>query len=559
MDTTISHTGAGTATLTSPANKTDQVTYTVANLVLDQLAAWGVNCIFGVPGDAILELVGAAATHPKVKFYSAKTETAAAFMASAYSKLTGGLGVCVAAAGPGVAQLINGLGDAFLDRTPVLVITGQVETKYIGLDYKQYVDHTALLTPFARYSAQAVVADRVPELLDQAMRTAVTEGTVGHVAIPKDIFDQPVQTQIIQPSPFLTTPRIPEESVIAGAVSLMQNAQRPVIVAGRGTCNAANYVIELAEKWQAAVVTSMVAKGKISQAHPLVLGGYGLAGSQSARDAIEQADVILLLGTTYWPEHFMPTGKTIIQVDAYPANIGAGHPVDYGIVGMLEDVLPRLSTKINRTETTDWFTQVRQMKMNWETQIAAERDTAEKTTITPAFLFGRLQQFVPDDAIIALDTGEHTLWFDRVYERNHELLISGTWRSHGFALPAANAAAFASPGRTVIAITGDGGMTMSQNELLTSVRYNLPVKVIVVNNGCLAIEKNRMEMAGLPSDEAKTTNPDFSAFADACKAKGFRAAKPSHLTSALQSALAHPGPAVVDVAVESIPIPHMPQ
>lgn len=547
----------GTVTVTAPTDTTEQTTYTVADLVLDQLAAWGVECIFGVPGDAILDLVGKATVHPKVKFYSAKTETGAAFMASAYSKLTGRLGVCAATAGPGVAQLMNGLGDAFLDKAPVLVITGQVETKYIGLTHKQYVDHSALLAPFARYSALAAAADRVPELMDQAMRTAITGATVGHLAIPKDVFAQPVRTQIIKPSPFLTTPRIPEESVIAGAVSLMQTAKRPVIIAGGGIRQAANFVIELAEKWQAAIVTSMTAKGKITQAHPLVLGGYGRAGSQAAWDAIEQADVLLLVGTTYWPERFMPIGKTIIQVDSFPANIGAGHPVDYGIVGTLEQVLPRLSMLINRTETTPWATQVRQMKLNWENQIAAERDTADKKTITPAFLFGRLQQHIPDDAIIALDTGEHTLWFDRVYQRNHELLISGRWRSHGFALPAANAAALAAPGRTVIAIVGDGGMTMSQNELLTSVRYNLPVKVIVVNNGCLAIEKNRLDAAGLPSDEARTTNPDFAAFADACGAKGFRASKPSHLTSALQAALAHPGPAVVDVAVENIPVPHI--
>lgn len=528
---------------------------TVSDILLDQLSSWGVNRVFGMAGDTILHLLGRLGAHPNIKFYSTKTEIGAAFMASAHSKLTGQLGVCIATAGPGLAQLLNGLGDASLDRTPVLAITGQVETQYIGLDYKQYVDQQALISPLAGYSALVTAPNRLPELMAKAMRTAIMQQTVAHLSIPKDLFPRPARTRVIPPTPYLTSPRSPADAVINGALTLMEKATNPVIIAGGGIANAAHYVVELADKWKAAIVTSMTAKGRISQAHPLVLGGYGQAGSQAAHDAICKSDVCLLLGSTYWPELFMPTEKTIIQVDDYPANIGAGHPVSYGIVGTLSDVLPRLIMGITARGESLWTEDIRKMKLAWESQIAKERDGADKE-ITPAFLLGRLQQMVPDETVIAVDTGDHTLWFDRVYARMHRLLISGTWRSSGFALPAANAAALADGSQPVIVITGDAGMAMSQAELLTSVRYQLPVKVVVMNNGCMAIEKNRMAAEGLDSNEVDVTNPDFARLAEACGAKGIRVTKPSHLVSSLQSALSHPGPAVVDVVVANVPLPH---
>ncbi len=532
-----------------------QTATTVSDILLEQLSAWGVDRIFGVAGDTFLDLLGKLKNHGNIKFYSTKNEIAAAFMASAHAKLTGQVAVCMATSGPGVAQLFSGLGDAYLDKAPVLAITGQVETKDLGLDRKQYVDQQALASPFAGYSSLVTTPDRLPEQMDKALRTAVTQGTVAHLSIPKDLFPQAAATAVIPPSPYLTTPRIPADEVINGAVALMEEATNPVIIAGGGIADAANFVIDLADKWKAAITVSMMAKGRISQAHPAVLGGYGQGGSQAAHDAIRKADVCLLLGATYWPERFMPTGKTIIQVDETPANIGAGHPVSYGIVGSLQDVLPRLIMGIAPRPDSLWTQDIRQMKLAWESQIAGERDSAEKS-ITPGFLFGRLQQMVPDDTVIAVDTGDHTLWFDRVYARMHRLLISGTWRSLGFALPAANAAALADPANPVIVITGDGGMAMAQAELLTSVRYQLPVKVIVMNNGCFAMEKNRMEAEGMTPSEVDLTNPDFARLAEACGAKGIRVVKPSHLVSSLQSALAHPGPAVVDVVVENRPLPH---
>ncbi len=520
---------------------------TVADLVAEQLAAWGVEAVYGVPGDAVLPFIDAVRRHPRLDFYGVKHETAAAFMASARAKLTGEIGVCTGTSGPGLANLINGLADAKSDRAPVLAVTGQVVTYNLATDYKQYVDQGMFLASLAGYSGMIVTAEQANDVVVKALRTVVTGGTPAHFSVAMDIWSRSTEDAVRPFEPYLRIRPQSAPETIREAIRLLNEAERPAILAGRGVGRSGELVISLAEKWQSGIALTMPAKGMLPGAHPLVLGGLGEGGSAASTLMLKEADILFIIGATWWPEPYLSFPGRIVQLDAAPENIGRKVPVSFGLVGDSERLLPEIISGITVREKKDWLGRLAQLKREWLDRLAVEI-TAGETPVPPGRLIKTLEETMAKDAVVALDVGDHTVWFNRIFSgTNQTVLISGNWRSTGFGLPAALAAKQAAPERQVVALVGDGGMAQSMAEFSTAIHYKLPVTVVVANNGYWAMEKGRMELRQMNYKVTSLTNPDFAKFAEICGGKGYRVEHAGELKNTLSAALNCGEPAIVDV------------
>lgn len=532
----------------------------VAEFMLAQMAAWGVRHMYGVIGDAILPLMDAASRQEAVRFVPVRQEAAAGFMASAEAKLTGRPAVCVGTSGPGLANLINGIGDAYADRVPLLVLTGQVESYKVGTDVKQYVDQQAMVSGLTGYSALLAGPGAAPQVMLRALKTALGEGRVAQVSVPKDYWSAPVDAAVRPPEPYLTAPPVPAAQVLAEAAARLRAARRPVILAGHGARPAAAALLELADALGAGVVLALGGKGMVPGRHPLVLGGVGTGGSQAAHRALRDCDLVLVVGSTWWPSQYMPKDAVVLQVDLVPGNIGAQAPVAFGVPGDSSVVVPTLLAELKRDpgrSRTDWTAQVAAWRAEWDAVLAAEGDGGG-AGVHPARLIRSIEAVAPPDSIVTLDTTDALLWFNRHFHGDgHRVLFSGVWRSMGFGLPAAAAAKLCEPGARVVALVGDGGLGMTLGELMIPAQQALDLTVIVSRNGSLALEENKANAEGLQPFGHTLHNPDFAAVARAFGWQAWRVDRPEELDQALQAAVAHPGPALVDVWTANDPKLHI--
>jgi len=527
----------------------------VADIIVEQLAKWGVRSIYGVMGDAIFHLTDALARQDTIRLYTTRHESTAAFMASAQAKLTGQLGVCIATSGPGLANLLNGLADAANDRAPVLAITGQVESYFVGTDRKQYIDQQAFISPLAGYSDELAYPDAIVNLLTKAMKTAIGQGRVAHLSIPRDMLGAIVNVQIRNPEPYLTTHPLSNQETIFKGIDILNQAQRPVIMVGKGALGLTQPLIQIAEKMKAGLITTLPAKGVMPYNHPLALGGIGAAGTETSTKILEQADTVLVVGTTWWPTDYTPRQAKIVQIDVVPENIGKSQEASYGIVGDAKVILPQIAQMLSNIPKPEWEETIKQIKEQWNTRMGEEVSQGG-SPIPPQRIMHALQQVIPSNAIITLDVGDHLVWFNRIFQANGQrILISGNWRSMGFGLPAALAAKIAQPESPVVAIVGDGGIGMTLADFLTAVYYQLPVVVAVLNNGCLAMERNRLKLTDLHQLGSGLYNPDFAAFAEACGGMGIKVQHSDELEPALRKAFNAGQPVILDISTEPAMVP----
>jgi pyruvate oxidase len=530
---------------------------TVADTIVNQLAAFGVERIYGVAGHTFLELLDAIDRSKQIQFIAVKHESTAAFMASAEAKLTQKVGVCLATAGPGMANLLNGLGDAYMDKVPVLAITGQVPTKKIGTGATQYLDQQRFIEPLASYSATLSSPDATVDVFAKALQTAEQWSEVAHVSVPKDILMMQ-QTNAIRRPPQLITGRMQFEAEdVEQAVQILKSAQRPMVVAGVGARAAAQDVKQLCDALGAGLIVSLGAKGIVEESYPRLIGTIGKGGSPYASEMLKQADVVLLAGDNWWPEGYVPQNTRIVQIDYNPANIGAAMNVELGLVGATEVIVPALVQQLKGVQPgAKWEADLQQARQKWYAQVQQEANT-EGSPVHPARVIRALQNTVADDAVICIDTGDHSVWFSRIFEaKNQKTVFSGTWRSMGFGLPAAMACQLAEPNKQVVALVGDGCLGMNLADLSTAVRYNLPITILVVNNGTLQMERDRQVVGQHASLGSDLTNPDFIKVAEACGMAGFRVTDSSELDKVLEQALSLPGPVLVDVATEQTMFPN---
>ena len=552
----------------SPGEKGAPSHKDVAALVLDQLEAWGVRRVYGVAGDAILPFVAAFAGRDRIEFIPVRHEEAAAFMAKAEAQATGVVGVCAATSGPGAAHLVNGLADAATDSAPVLAITGQVESFYVGTSHKQQIDQQRLLGAVTGYTAEVSNPEGLLDVLARALRTAVAAGTAAHVSIPKDLWSAAPQRAELHPyPPYLTTPARSGLPVVAEAAARLAAAERPAIVAGVGARGAVGEVLRLAEHLTAPVVYTLAASGLFPRDHRLVIGGIGEGGADPAGELLAEATCILRLGTTWWPQEYVPAAADVIDVNVKPAHIGTGAPAAYGVAGPVEEVVPALAAAPGRPRPA-WALRIEALRAAWLDRLAREAAAGAAGSqggLHPAYVVATLSELLPEDALVALDVGEHVLWFNRHFRGNgrRDILLSGYWRTMGFGLPAAIAAKLANPERPVVAFVGDGGFSMTMAELLTAVSLGAAVTVVVLNNRSLAMEENEMKRLGLTPHGVRLDNPDFAAYAALCGARGRRVESPGELKGALEWALAEASQrgrtALVDVVTAPVPIPQPPR
>jgi pyruvate dehydrogenase (quinone)/pyruvate oxidase len=534
-----------------------------SELLVERLADWGVDTVFGLPGDGINGIMEGLRRHKdRVRFVLVQHEEAAAMMATGYAKATGRIGVCLATSGPGAIHLLNGLYDAKLDHVPVLAITGMQATSLLGTGFQQEVHLEHLFEDVAEYNAFVHVPVQIPALVDNAVRTALSRRGVSHLTFPVDLQEADAELQPYEgglgtgrtPSTeaIYLPPRFsPDPADLRRAADLLNDATKVVVLAGVGALGARAELLEVAEILASPIIKTLPGKAAVPDDHPLTTGGLGLLGTRPSEDAAEECEALLMVGTNYPYTAFLPEEARVVQIEIDPVRAGARIPTDVPLVGdaasTLRDLVPLLRRKDDRG-----FLEETQKKMgDWRADMAA-LESGERDPIQPQFLARMIDTIASDDAILCTDSGTIATWAARHYDirGDRQFMLSANLATMAPALPYAIAAQWAHPGRQCIAFVGDGGFAMLMAELLTAMRYQLPVKVVVCNNGVLGQILWEQMALGYPEHGVRFQGPaDFAPWATACGGLGTRVVNADDLEPALRAAFAHDGPALVDVVV----------
>ncbi len=536
---------------------------TVADLLVERLIDWNVEVIFGFPGDGVNGIFGALRTHKdKIRFIQVRHEEAAAFAACGYAKFTGRLGVCIATSGPGGIHLLNGLYDAKCDGQPVLAITGHTFHDLIGTHYQQDVDLDKVFMDVAAYNQRVMGPAHVVNVVDEAIKTSLAQRTVSHILIPKDIQDWPESKDT------RSSANIPDHSgdlygyarpaqtsaALQKAADLINAGKKVAMLVGRGCLNAREEVLELADLAAAPVAKALLGKAVIPDRSPYTTGGIGLLGTAPSQDALQECDTFIMAGTSFPYMEFLPKpGKAkSIQIDIDATRIGLRHPADVGLVGDCKSVLRALIPLIQRKTDRD-FLEKSQKRMEVWNKLMEERGTRPDMPMKPQVVTYHLNKLLNDDAIVSSDSGTIATWTARYIEMRGEMKfsLSGLLATMANGLPYSIGAAIAFPGRQVVCVVGDGGLTMLMGEIATLVKYKLPVKVIVIKNNVLGeIKWEQIVMEAEPEYGVELEPIDFAGFARCCGAAGFTIERPEEAESILRQALAHPGPVIVEAVVD---------
>ena len=526
-----------------------KVEHTVSEVLINQLAAWGVKFVFGIPGTSTLGVVDAIRkTNGRVRYLQVRHEETAAFMASAYGKLTGHVAACLGISGPGATNLATGLYDAQLDHSPVLALTGMVPRPLIGQGSLQEIDQHAFFEPISVYNKTLMTEDQTTMLATLAIKHALLSQGVAHIGIPNDVQKLPYEAPIL---PF--EGRMPnmaygqEEWVVEKAAKVIDKAQRPVILAGFGCRGQGNKLLRLAEKIGAPIMSTFRAKGVVDEGESLYVGCHGGIGSTAAGELMEKADLLVAIGASFSDLSQIPM-KRMVQIDINPLMIARRYPVEVGLLGNSAVLIPKLTEKVAEKQNAEYVAEVVRLKQAWLNQLEKEAD-ATKVPIRPQYIIKVLNGKVADDAVFSLDVGENCWWFGRNFQmkKTQKLVMSGNLATMGFGLPGALAAALAYPERQIVCLTGDGGLTMVLGDFLTALKYALPVKVFVMNNKRLAMIMQEQKVEGFESWQTELYDYNFADFAEHSGGVGIKVRQPSELEAAVDEALRATKPAIVDI------------
>ena len=538
-----------------------------SDVLIDCLMAWGVDTIFGLPGDGINGLMEAIRKREgQLRFIQVRHEESAALMACAHSKWTGRIGCCLATTGPGGIHLLNGLYDAKFDKASVIAITGLPYHDLIDTFTQQDVDLPKLFSDVAAYSTRIMSAAHVENAVSLACRIACAQHTVAHVAIPTDVQEEEVGAA--EPSmrnvqhhvsfAHQEGERVPEEPELARAIEILNRGKRVAILAGHGALHARDELIEVAELLGAPIVKALLGKAAVPDDHPLCIGGIGLLGTRPSQEAFEECDTLLIVGSTFpYVEYYPKPGQARgVQIDRDPSRIGLRFPVEVGLVGDARKTLARLAQRLKAHADRGFLERSQRRKHEWQALLeTSARNAAGR--LAPGRLARELAPRLKDDALIAWDSGHNTGVLARYVPArgSQQFAGSGMLATMACSVPYAIAAALAFPGRQVVAFTGDGGLSMLLGELATVVRYKLPIKIVVMKNNSLGqIKWEQLMFLGNREYECDLTPIDFARAAEAFGIRAFRTDSPDSCGVALDSALAHDGPALVEATVD----PHEP-
>jgi pyruvate dehydrogenase (quinone) len=525
---------------------------TVADHIIAALKASGVQRVYGLPGDSLNGFTDAIRRADSIAWEHVRHEEAAAFAAAADAALTGGLAVCAGSCGPGNLHLINGLYDAQRSAAPVLAIAAHIPLTEIGSDYFQETHPQQLFKECSVYCELVSTPEMAPRIVEMAMRAAVEERGVAVVVIPGEVLLSRAAQNAWNIRPVTPTRSVmrPDDESLIRAAEILNGSNRVTILAGAGAAGAHGELIGLAATLQTPIVHALRGKEHIEYDNPYDVGMTGLLGFASGYKAIREAEVLLMLGTDFPYQQFYPENATVIQVDIRGRHLGRRTPVDIGLVGTVKDTItalqPLLHDKTDRDHLSRAVRHYRKTRASMDALAVNDRD---RTPIRPEYVAGTIDRLAAGDPVFTYDVGSPVIWAARYLTMNgrRRLIGSSTHGTMACALPHAVGAQTPDRNRQVVALAGDGGLTMLFGELLTLVQNKLPVKVVVFNNASLSFVELEMKAAGIVNFGTDLHNPDFAAVARALGLCCARVEKPGDLESGLARAFAHDGPAVVDV------------
>ncbi len=534
-----------------------------ADLLIQTMIDCGIRVVFGLPGDGINGIMEAIRhRQDRIQFIQVRHEESAAFMATAYAKWTGRLACCLATSGPGAVHLLNGLYDAKCDRVPVLAVTGLPYHDLVDTATQQDVATDRLFADVAAYTTRIASAAQIRNALYLGCRTACSRRGVAHIAIPVDVQEQeeddatPSTRNVDAHASFSLDAGEcrPAARNLEAAARLLNDGKRIAILAGQGALNARAPLRETAGLLAAPIVKALLGKAVVPDNDPLTTGGIGLFGTRPSQEAFDTCDTLLIVGSTFpYIEYYPKPGQArAVQIDIDPARIGLRFPADVGLVGDAALTLRALNQLLKRKADRS-FLETAQRDMNaWrEMRTKATRQGGDR--LKAQEFAAALSQAIAANAIIACDSGHNTGICARYVDLQDDqhFAVSGSMASMACGIPYAVAAALAYPDRQIIAVVGDGGLSMLLGELATCVRYRLPIKIFVLKNNILGqIKWEQMLFLGNPEYECDLQPIDFAAIARACGMKGLSLTEPASCTTVIAEALQHAGPALVEVIVD---------
>jgi len=523
---------------------------TVAENIVAVLRRQNVARVYGLPGDSLNGFTDAIRRDGVIRWEHVRHEEGAAFAAAAEAELTGEIAVCAGSCGPGNLHLINGLYDANRSRVPVLAIAAHIPTAEIGTNYFQETHPQELFRECSVYVEYVADPVQMPRLLEIAMREAIEKRGVAVLVIPVDVLLAKAKNERVVAIE-RTTPRIlPSDDELRRTADVLNAAEKVTILAGAGVAGAHDEVVELAGRLQAPIVHALRGKEHIEWENPYDVGMTGLLGFSSGYRAMEDADVVLMLGTDFPYPQFYPQRATHIQVDIRGSQLGRRHPVDIGLVGSVRDTVAALMPLLTEGKSTRHADAAREHYRKTRARLDDLAVAAGRgKPLHPQFVARTLDRLAADDAVFIPDVGSPVVWAARYLTMSRERRLIGSF-SHGTmanAVSHAIGAQAAFPDRQVIALAGDGGLAMLLGELITIVQNRLPITVVVFDNSSLNFVELEMKAAGFVTFGTDLKNPDFAAVAEAIGLRGFRVDESDDLEAALSAALAHEGPALVSV------------
>ena len=538
---------AGEAT-TSPAKTTASAN--VAEKIVEQLVAYRVKRVYGIPGHSNLPLTDAIRQNPKIELILTRHEQAAAYMASAHAKLTGHIGVCMSIAGPGATNLITGIVDAATDRAPVLALLGQVPEVFLGSESLQEIAEVDIFRSFCVYSELIANPAQTLQVVNLAVKKAYSVPGPAALSLPTDILTEPLEESIWLPKEHLFEPDLfPGESVNAAA-ELIKKATRPLLFAGWGARKCGPELLDLAQHIGAPIATTSRAKGIVPESHELVLGVLGSIGNKFAPKIVAQSDLIIILGSGFRQRNLVPD-IDVVQIDIDPTRVGKTFSVKAGIVGDSHRVIQMFREALPvRKIDPEFLSAIQETHANYNLLLEEDSRNHQKP-VHPGRVIQTLKKYAPKNAIICSDVGDHIYWFyKRFVCEGQTTLLCANMAGMGFGVPAAIACQFEHPQVPVIAITGDGGFGMAGMDFSTAVHNHLPITVIVFNDGKLKNIKKEQEEYGYPEYHVDFPNPNFADMASSAGGLGIRVSEPDQLDEAFQQALNSPLSSLIEILVD---------
>ena len=538
----------------------------VSDILAETMVNWGVRWVFGMLGHSNLgmgEAVRKKEAGGRLRFISIRHEGAASFACSAYGKLTRRLSACLVIAGPGATNLLTGLWDANLDRSPVLAVTGQVETQVLGPGGFQEVDLQAAYGKVASWQQTVLSTSRHGELMSLACKNALTSRRVAHLVVPDEIQKQPVSPDEKPGDPagrMMETEISPPAVSMESALKLLENSRKPVIIAGYGALPAARKVRELAEILRCPLITTYKSKGLIPDSHPLACGVVGRSGTPVAAKFMIESDCLVVLGAGFSAHSGISRNKPAIQVDFDPSALARFNPVTvpvWGDIGKTVELMQDSFRGNNRFE--DCRSAIAEEWESWRKEKRRRADLNNGNGLSSAAVYEGLQNTAPGDALMTIDVGDNAYSFGRYFEsQSQPVIMSGYLGSIGFSFPAAMGVWAASQedgseyqGRKVISISGDGGFAQYMGELLTAVKYGMNITHVILNNNELGKIAKEQKGENFEIWSTSLNNLDFAGYASSCGALGLRVDSREELEPALEKAIEHPGPSLVEIAVDT--------